>query len=91
MARSGGDTDVRVVGGLGRLHRGELALVALERAAVLRRDVIRSGEFYIVPTKVNGIGALRCTIINPLTEETHLDQLMDTLRKQGQALLNRQQ
>ena len=56
----------------------------------LRRDIIRSGEFYIVPTKVNGVGALRCTIINPLTEETHLDELMDTLREQGRALLNQQ-
>ena len=33
----------------------------------LRRDVIQSGEFYIVPTTANGHGALRVTLINPLT------------------------
>ena len=53
----------------------------------LRREIIRSGEFYIVPAKVKGIGALRCTIINPLTEAHHLDRLMDTLRKMGRQLL----
>ncbi len=53
----------------------------------LRREIIRSGEFYIVATKVKGIGALRFTIINPLTEARHLDRLMDTLRKMGRQLL----
>ena len=33
----------------------------------LRRRIIESGDFYIVPFKRDGIGALRVTIINPLT------------------------
>jgi L-2,4-diaminobutyrate decarboxylase len=53
----------------------------------LRRDLIRSGDFYIVPTQVKGVGALRCTIINPLTEASHLDELMDNLRDKGRRLL----
>lgn len=53
----------------------------------LRRDVMQSGEFYIVPTTANGHGALRVTLINPLTTTEHLDLLLDTLRKRGQALL----
>ena len=53
----------------------------------LRREVVRSGKFYIVPTKKDGIGALRTTIINPLTTPEHLDQLLDTLRQEGQRLL----
>ena len=53
----------------------------------LRREVVRSGKFYIVPTKRDGIGALRTTIINPLTTPQHLDQLLDTLRQEGQRLL----
>lgn len=53
----------------------------------LRRKLIESGEFYIVPTSVNGIGALRCTIINPLTTPEHLDSLLETLRRQGKELL----
>ena len=53
----------------------------------LRREIIESGEFYIVPTKKDGVGALRVAIINPLTTLDHLDLLMDTLREKGQSLL----
>ena len=53
----------------------------------LRRRVIESGEFYIVSTKIDGVGALRTTIINPLTTPDHLDQLLDTLRRHGRELL----
>jgi L-2,4-diaminobutyrate decarboxylase len=53
----------------------------------LRRRVIESGEFYIVSTKLDGIGALRVTIINPLTTADHLDQLLDSLRRHGRAIL----
>jgi L-2,4-diaminobutyrate decarboxylase len=53
----------------------------------LRRTVIQSGEFYLVPTQVNGIGALRVTLINPLTTPDHLDALMDALRRYGKTLL----
>ena len=53
----------------------------------LRRRIIESGDFYIVPFKRDGIGALRVTIINPLTTAEHLDQLMDALRRHGQELL----
>jgi L-2,4-diaminobutyrate decarboxylase len=53
----------------------------------LRRRVIESGEFYIVSTKIDGVGALRTTIINPLTTPDHLDQLLDTIRRHGRELL----
>jgi L-2,4-diaminobutyrate decarboxylase len=53
----------------------------------LRRRLIESGEFYIVPFKSDGVGALRVTIINPLTTPQHLDQLMDALRRHGRQLL----
>ena len=53
----------------------------------LRRRVIESGEFYIVSTKLDGVGALRTTIINPLTTPDHLDQLLDSLRRHGRQLL----
>jgi L-2,4-diaminobutyrate decarboxylase len=52
----------------------------------LRRRVIESGDFYIVSTNLDGIGALRVTIINPLTTPDDLDQLLDTLRTQGKKL-----
>ena len=53
----------------------------------LRREIIQSGEFYIVPTKQNGIGALRTVIIKPLTTPEHLNALMKTLREKGRKLL----
>ncbi|MEE8450323.1 MAG: pyridoxal-dependent decarboxylase [Thermoguttaceae bacterium] len=53
----------------------------------LRRAIIQSGEFYIVPTQRDGIGALRTVIINPLTTPEHLDVLMETLREKGRMLL----
>ncbi|MFQ5731695.1 MAG: pyridoxal phosphate-dependent decarboxylase family protein [Planctomycetaceae bacterium] len=52
----------------------------------LRRDVIESGEFYIVPTAMDGLPALRVTIINPLTGVDHLRRLMQTLRERGARL-----
>jgi L-2,4-diaminobutyrate decarboxylase len=53
----------------------------------LRRRVIESGEYYIVSTNIDGIGALRVTIINPLTTPDHLDGLLDTIREKGRLLL----
>lgn len=49
----------------------------------LRRSIIESGKFYIVPIKPDGIGALRVTIINPLTTTEDLSELMQTLRELG--------
>jgi L-2,4-diaminobutyrate decarboxylase len=54
----------------------------------LRRRLIESGEFYIVPAKPDGVGALRVSIMNPLTTPEHLDQLMDALRSHGRELLD---
>jgi L-2,4-diaminobutyrate decarboxylase len=53
----------------------------------LRRKVINSGEFYLVPTQFKGTPALRVTLINPLTTAEHLDLLLATLRRQGAELL----
>ncbi|MEO1999755.1 MAG: hypothetical protein ABGZ17_31310 [Planctomycetaceae bacterium] len=54
----------------------------------VRRRIMQSGDFYIVQTQAEGHGALRVTIINPLTSEEHLDQLMLTVRHYGQQLLS---
>jgi L-2,4-diaminobutyrate decarboxylase len=53
----------------------------------LRRRVIESGDFYIVSTTIDGVGALRVTIINPLTTPDDLDQLLNDLRTRGAELL----
>jgi L-2,4-diaminobutyrate decarboxylase len=49
----------------------------------IRRRLIESGEFYIVQTNLDGSGALRVTIINPLTTEADLDALLDAIRRAG--------
>jgi len=54
----------------------------------LRRAVIESGEFYLVPTTHGGVAALRCTLTNPLTTPAHLDLLLETLRKRGREILD---
>ena len=54
----------------------------------LRRRIVRSGRFYIVPTTNRGVAALRATIINPLTTADHLDELIDALRETGRRLLD---
>ncbi|NQV22823.1 MAG: aminotransferase class I/II-fold pyridoxal phosphate-dependent enzyme [Rhodopirellula sp.] len=54
----------------------------------LRHRLIRSGEFYIVQTKIDGKQALRVTIINPLTTVDHLDGLLDAIRRTGREVLD---
>lgn len=53
----------------------------------LRRRIIESGEFYIVSTRLDGIGALRVTIINPLTTPEHLDRLLEAIRAAGRQII----
>lgn len=53
----------------------------------LRRRLVESGAFFIVSTIIDGMAALRVTIINPFTAAKHLELLMDTLRFEGRALL----
>jgi L-2,4-diaminobutyrate decarboxylase len=49
----------------------------------VRRQVIESGRFYLVSTQIDGVGAMRVTIINPLTTAEHLDELLETIRGCG--------
>lgn len=53
----------------------------------LRRRLIESGRFYIVQTSHGGVGALRVTIINPLTTAADLGDLLTTLREIGAEVL----
>jgi L-2,4-diaminobutyrate decarboxylase len=54
----------------------------------LRRDLIESGDYYIVPTTFDGAGALRVTIINPLTTTDHLEGLLVSLRERASRILD---
>ena len=54
----------------------------------VRRQVVRSGEAYIVPTTADGQAALRVVLINPLTREEHLDGLLESIRNHGREILS---
>ncbi len=54
----------------------------------IRQSLIRSGEFYIVQTELEGQAALRVSVMNPLTERGHLMQLLQAIRETGQRLLS---
>ncbi|MEN7551321.1 aminotransferase class I/II-fold pyridoxal phosphate-dependent enzyme [Rapidithrix thailandica] len=47
----------------------------------LRRQLLEKGEFYIVQTQLKGLVYLRATLMNPLTTELELTQLLDTIGK----------
>jgi L-2,4-diaminobutyrate decarboxylase len=70
----------------------QLASVALEQLGrfqlELRRRIIESGDYYLVSTRLDGVGALRVTLMNPLTTPQHLDQLLETIRQHGHTLLS---
>jgi len=54
----------------------------------LRRKVVTSGDYYLVPIQLDGRNYLRTTIINPLTTMEHLRGLLDCLRRHGGQLLS---
>ena len=64
-------------------HTGAAELDAHNRA--LRQRVVEDGRFYIVGTQLPRGYFLRSTIMNPLTEERDLDELLDHLRTLGRA------
>ena len=47
----------------------------------LRRAVIESGEFYLVQSRIDGRPVLRTTMMNPLTTEDDLRDLLDCIRR----------
>jgi L-2,4-diaminobutyrate decarboxylase len=49
----------------------------------LRRAVIESGEFYLVQSRIDGRPVLRTTMMNPLTTEDDLHELMECIRRFG--------
>ncbi|QDT28167.1 L-2,4-diaminobutyrate decarboxylase [Gimesia panareensis] len=60
-----------------------LAALPLEQQNMIhfriRRQIIESGEFYIVHSVIDGQAAFRITVMNPLTTEAHLKQLLNSI------------
>jgi L-2,4-diaminobutyrate decarboxylase len=55
----------------------------------IRRAVIESGEYYLVPNRIDGRSVLRTTLMNPLTTRDDLAGLLDCLRRHGRRLLDK--
>ena len=58
--------------------KGVSDLDALNTA--IRKRLVRSGLFYIVQARLPKGWHLRVTLLNPLTTEAHLSNLLDTIR-----------
>ncbi|OIQ73942.1 L-2,4-diaminobutyrate decarboxylase [mine drainage metagenome] len=62
----------------------EMSLDALNAAqAALRWELVQSGAFHLTQTTVHGIIWLRATVMNPLTTEEDLDELISGMRAIG--------
>lgn len=53
----------------------------------VRRRLIHSGQYYITQTTLNGGGAMRCTVMNPLTGTKELLGMLDQVRAIGVSVL----
>ncbi len=51
----------------------------------IREELVRDGRFFITGTSINGVYALRVTIINPSTSGEHLRALLERIREIGAA------
>lgn len=52
----------------------------------LRRNIIESGEFYFVQSRIDGRPVLRTTMMNPLTSEDDLRGFLECLRRAARSL-----
>jgi L-2,4-diaminobutyrate decarboxylase len=63
------------------LKSGEPDSDGLQRR--IRRTLLEQGRFYVVQTELGGRTWLRCTLINPRTTISDLEELMDEIRRLG--------
>ncbi len=72
-----------------RFQKEGLATETLnEINSTIRRDIIESGKFYLVQTRLHGKLWLRCTITNPFTTLDHFGSLLEEIRSKGSQLLS---
>ncbi len=76
-----------------RYSPAEVAGWPAERVGLLnreiRRKIMESGEFYFVQTSIDGVGAMRAVVMNPLTRAEDLRRLLDRIRETARELLMR--
>jgi len=59
---------------------------AVADQAAVRRRVLERGRYYMLQTRLAGVTVLRTALMNPLTEESDLDGLLDEIRAAGATL-----
>ena len=59
--------------------------VCNEINARIRGEILKEGRFYIVQTQLNGLTFLRTSLMNPFTTREHLEELLETCEKYGEA------
>ncbi len=52
----------------------------------VRKRLVDDGKFYITGTLLNGVSALRVTLMQPFIEDSHLNALLSEIRKVGKNL-----
>ncbi len=52
----------------------------------IRKEIVRSGEFYLVQTELDGVIWLRTALMNAMTDDGDLDRLITSIKKRGAAL-----
>ena len=63
-----------------RVPAGVPATALDELQGAIRQQLIRSGKFYVSQTRLPGGLYIRLTLINPLTEDSHLRALLEEVR-----------
>jgi L-2,4-diaminobutyrate decarboxylase len=56
---------------------------------MIRKELIRSGEFYLVQTELEGVIWLRTALMNAMTDESDLERLIRSVKKYGAKLTGR--
>ena len=52
---------------------------------IIREEIMREGEFYLVSTRLRGVFYLRCTLSNAFTKAEHIKALLDKVTAIGEA------
>jgi len=61
-----------------------------EMNRAIRKEIVRSGEFYLVQTELEGVIWLRTALMNAMTDDNDLLRLTGSIKKTGAALLSGQ-
>jgi L-2,4-diaminobutyrate decarboxylase len=54
---------------------------------LIRKAVVKSGEFYLVQTELDGIIWLRTALMNAMTDDSDLGRLLESVRRTGAGLV----